>query len=1136
MFLEAGGQRDLISTFNWLKPDLSSAPEKPMYRFVRSGHHVVLKHIILLVYFGLTACSEAPDQNTSRGEPDARPYVPIAFDGEIISAPWDMGFADDPCDPNPCSMGARCLALDGVTDAGLAYRCEQLSCEELECPAGQSCEEDATGVGQCILDRCEGPEGCLPEEFCDDEGECQPDICTANARRCEDDQILRCLPDGSEYEQWAACPLGPAQCVDTGVGEAACACLDDWDCPEYLRCDGEVCTGRPAPPTCLLPPAPFSASVPAQEIVWGGTADNPYAENSPFPDSVQVVMTPLVANLTDDNGDGLIDEGDSPEVIFMSFCDRDFTSNGTLRAIHGGGAQRGQDVFASLGDRHWYQGDDLSGVDGYQCSEGILDSTAGIAVANLDEPNSPLSEPEIIGVHENNGLVIFNHRGEVISTGFIDQIPNVGSNPTPSVAQMDGEGMAEVILGHLVFTFAREAGELVVIDLFRGAQGRGLNGQGAVSCVADLDGDGRPEIVGGGSVYRLPKRPFDAHRRSDCVSQGGAITPMTPEEEQWCAGELSLVWEATAVNQGLTPPLAAIVAPDEGFCAVADVWGADHTQPPGPLNPLDERPEVILILNGNLHILDGLTGTLIYNQRYGTTANDKGGAPNVGDFDGDGFPEIGSAFSAGYVMMDLQPPSEACPAWDTFTTDEADNGLFGRPQRSPGALCSSDAECNEGALCREGTCLCAHQGWSRTTEDDSSRVTGSTLFDFNGDGAVEVIYNDECFFRIYDGATGKTLFKQPSESRTRIEHPIVADVDADGNAEIIFSTSTESRFCSQRAEPSPFGAPYSSLYNPGIEVWGDPQDNWVPARRIWNQHAYHVTHISESAQVPLREPLGWVSERGRSYNAYRAQPPAYGIAPDLVIEGLRASTDLSCQQTGSQTPPLNISITLYNRGEVRVGDGIVLSVAGRWDGDRVPLFDPMGQALTLLTPAPLPPGGGLTLTLSYRPELDPEALARGNLGVPAEIFVEVDPSNGNGFGAERECNELNNEASTIPIVSESASDLSVSLLNALPGPCPDVTLSIRVSNQGNAAVPVTTVGLYLGDPLRGGSRIDTLEVLDLQAGEVRDLTWESESLLPFRQAELTLVIDPQNLTAECDEENNFSGPTAPLGCEVFDGK
>ena len=89
-------------------------------------------------------------------------------------------------------------------------------------------------------------------------------------------------------------------------------------------------------------------------------------------------------------------------------------------------------------------------------------------------------------------------------------------------------------------------------------------------------------------------------------------------------------------------------------------------------------------------------------------------------------------------MMDLQTMSEACPAWEDLTVDEEANGVFGRPERSPGGPCSADDECTAGAWCVSGQCTCGHQGWRRQTEDNSSKVTGSTLFDFNGDGAMEV--------------------------------------------------------------------------------------------------------------------------------------------------------------------------------------------------------------------------------------------------------------------------------------------------------------------------------------------------------------------------------------------------------------
>ena len=73
--------------------------------------------------------------------------------------------------------------------------------------------------------------------------------------------------------------------------------------------------------------------LPSNEISWGGTFASPTAAGSPFPASTQVVLTPLVMNLDDDNGDGRVDERDFPEIIFATFCNSDFQTNGILRAI-----------------------------------------------------------------------------------------------------------------------------------------------------------------------------------------------------------------------------------------------------------------------------------------------------------------------------------------------------------------------------------------------------------------------------------------------------------------------------------------------------------------------------------------------------------------------------------------------------------------------------------------------------------------------------------------------------------------------------------------------------------------------------------------------------------------------------------
>lgn len=1050
--------------------------------------------------------------------------VPDEFDANYSDAYADNILIDDPCDPNPCETGAQCLAAAEMSDQTLPYTCLFISCDEQQCPPGTQCEESQQG-SICISLGCNGPEECESDEYCDSQSQCQPDLCTTNLRSCQGADVMICSADGSQLERWVTCPLGELQCVDVPQGEAACVCIDDWECPEYMRCESGRCFGRAEPPSCLLAPQPFSSSLPTPEIIWGGNADNPQAIDSPLPESSQVVMTPLVANLTDDNGDGLINESDIPEVIFMTFCNSSFTSDGVLRAIHGGGVKRGQDLFASVGEQHWYEGDDISSFQP-TCNEAILDSTAGIAVANLDPIGGMYPEPEIIAVHENNGLVIYNHQGELISNGLINEGPNIGANPTPSIAQLDGQGMAEIILSKLVYTLARQGDEILVLDRFEGDSNRGINGQGGISCVGDLNGDGRMDIVAGGTLYRFPTAPNGAVRTSDCVENGGIIMPQTADEESWCRGELPVIWNDSNL---------------EGFCAIADIWGAIADQAPGPQNPLDQIPEVILITNGKLVILNGQTGEHIYERRYGGTS-DKGGAPNIGDFDGDGFPEVGSAFAAGYVMMDLQDPSVACPSWDELTVDEEDNGLFGRPPRSPGDVCIHNEECAVGALCIQGQCRCAHQGWRRSTEDGSSRVTGSTLFDFNGDGAVEVIYNDECFFRIYDGSTGMTLFKQASESRTRIEHPIVADVDADGNAEIVFSTSTESRFCSVRNQRGPNGQTYASLYNPGIEVWGDPQDLWVSARKIWNQHAYHVTHITESGDVPLSEPNGWQQTNGRAYNTYRSQPLSFGIAPDLIIETLRVTSSQSqCgEEPNEGIPPLNVNVTIRNDGEVQVGSGLQVSLSARWSNQNsfTPLLNPNGNPLGLVTTAPLLPNSSQILTLSYQPSLDPSSphISAG-VNAPVEVKAVVDPPIITDFGRERECNEGNNELISSPTSTESLSDLSIQLNSTNVTFCPDISLGFTIINTGSAPVNRVEVGLYLGNPYQGGTRIDSYLINDpIPAQSSVDIDWMSTQFPEYRTAIVYLMVDPSNVITECDDNNNLAESEGTLSCQVRDGK
>ncbi len=75
--------------------------------------------------------------------------------------------------------------------------------------------------------------------------------------------------------------------------------------------------------------------------------------------------------------------------------------------------------------------------------------------------------------------------------------------------------------------------------------------------------------------------------------------------------------------------------------------------------------------------------------------------------------------------------------------------------------------------------------WMYQTQDASSAVTGTSVFDFQGDLKAEVLYNDECFFRVFEGSDASILYERPNSHRTATEYPIVVDVDGDGNSEIV---------------------------------------------------------------------------------------------------------------------------------------------------------------------------------------------------------------------------------------------------------------------------------------------------------------------------------------------------------------
>jgi hypothetical protein len=125
----------------------------------------------------------------------------------------------------------------------------------------------------------------------------------------------------------------------------------------------------------------------------------------------------------------------------------------------------------------------------------------------------------------------------------------------------------------------------------------------------------------------------------------------------------------------------------------------------------------------------------------------------------------------------------------------------------------------------------------------------TAAFDFLGDGSADPLAMDAGTLSLFDQA-GAPIMTWPREGLSLIGAPVVADIDNDGSAEIVVVSSELN----------------GSQEYPLLQVIGDAEDRWVPARRIWNQHSYHVTNVREDGTIPQVEPKHWLS-----HNTFRAQ-------------------------------------------------------------------------------------------------------------------------------------------------------------------------------------------------------------------------------------------------------------------------
>lgn len=721
---------------------------------------------------------------------------------------------------------------------------------------------DGGDGGTCTGSQTCGSECCTSGEFCDPNT-----VCCAYAAACGD----RCCGAGETCEG-AVCHLdcgGNAElrCANEAGDEVCCqngqvcatgscftpttSCVDFIDCPDGQYCELSVMGGRclPQPGGAMCQLTPMGSTVaPMVDWAWpmGGVS---------APAFNQVMMTPMVANLTDDNTDGDINELDVPDVIFVSYEDGAYESNGILRAVNGA---------------------DGSAIFTINTAGRYLDPGGQLAVGDIDGDGLP----DIVGCGANGGgmgpILAFTNTGAP-KAGFTSP-DDICGEAGPSIADLDGDGDVEIFVRYTVLN--GQTGAVIdseVCDGFGniGATARGSHDPCDYTTAANVDADPDLEIIGGNVVF-----DFD---------ESTGLTPLWDFRN--CAGPncRSDGYPAVAdFDRDGTPEIAV----------VESSWLWPDTTPVGQAYQGDHW----------LVIRDALTGVIeagpIDINRVTPPAGDTdagscqmigsenvcrvagGGPPTIGNFDADDAnPEIALAGAYNYVVFDVDL-ANATPA----------NRLT--------------------------------ELWHRVTQDSSSRKTGSSIFDFDGDGQAEVVYNDEVWLRVLNGKTGNTVYCRCNTSATLWEYPVIADVDNDGHAEIVLASNTNSTndmgTCAavagdQCTMDEVNAVPSRNTSSPGVRVLKGPGEGWIGTRRIWNQHTYHVTNITESGVVPTVETRNWTLAPLNNFRL-NVQPGATN-QPDLRPRNM--SVDLSMCD-GS----FRIFVEVYNAGWASAPSGVPVAFYG----------------------------------------------------------------------------------------------------------------------------------------------------------------------------------------------------------------
>ncbi|KGY08114.1 beta-prism lectin domain-containing protein [Vibrio sinaloensis] len=662
--------------------------------------------------------------------------------------------------------------------------------------------------------------------------------------------------------------------VDVYAGAGAGVMLSDWDNLSYNRLavftgytpNSELEAVKAYNGKVLDFSAPRSMRVVSRSpevepvLAWS------WQGSSFMPEYDQVMVSPVVVQLNDDNNDGKINNEDTADIIAITFKDNQYTDGGLVRA--------------------------LSGVDGSEIwdysNRGIIaDARNSVAAGDLDGDGVV---EIIISNREENYYRILDNSGN-LKKKIDKNETNWRTIGQISIADLNNDGSIEIIAPDGVYNY--DTG----LSLFS-------YGWTPSPIPLDFDSDGKQEVFADQTL-------FDRN--------GGAI---------WNHQSASKIWFSSVANldSDISPELivsspASKSTYENSFISVLEhdgtvKWSVNNTSNPGggvqavsnflgyPVETVVKESDLFGFEYGdNKRLAVGNDSLLYVNSGL---AIDAVGTTPANLFGGNGghtnspvdLTEVrkiaitsGKYYWGGKHLLALKfymkdGTTEMFGSKNSSFWQQTD--YFHVPQDSEISavnvwsngwlvealqfeLTSAQSINNTGIVYAGYNAVDMYDRtgqlvWSVPNDDSSSGKIGVSAYDFDSDGIDEVLVQDHMRVRILDGRSGLVLNEIKNSTGTLWESPVVADLAGDNDAELIIVANNHN--------------PKYSI-NRGVYVYksADANKPWKNATRIWNQHSFHQSNITQDGAIPSKYEPSWLT-----HNTYRSStlPTKKGTGTDII--------------------------------------------------------------------------------------------------------------------------------------------------------------------------------------------------------------------------------------------------------------